>query len=406
VAKWKCQLYIFLVLVFYIEDAESAVAKENTFTATAQVTQVYDDNFFKTNADAIALNPLLIGVDREEIISAYSVSSLIDWNYSKQNFIVDLEITRNEFSNNPAFDNTSKDLNATWGWQLGHFFQGKIRSGYTTSLASFVDNQSLALEGAERKERKHLFEGEWLPSSAISTKLTFTKIELDYSGTEITINEREADVVTLGIYYRKADDSEFGVKVINNHTVFPNRTFEANSSIDSGFDLTTYVIETKLNVSYKSDFSGRFGWETLKNENLNERDYSDWSFRLAYNWQATEKLLISMNVKNEVSPSQSLIATYRRSQILALNAYFNINGKNRLSVAAEMEERKLIADNTLEDLQGDIIEDNMSLTANWSFQPFVHFMTDVGYQLSERDSSLNSRDFDSRVFYISAKATW
>lgn len=397
----------FLLLLIGTILTGQAIAKEgDSIRPYVNLLSKFDDNFYKLDSDVDPQNSGLKNSKRSDILTSLSAGLNIDLDYSNQNFFINTQVSDNRFANNPQFDNKSANYNGIWNWQIGRKFSGQFGYKYDKSIASFVDNQALAVQGSSKINRQVYAVGNWLVHPSWRTGVRLSGSKLDYIKTTNDLSNQENKSFQVNLDYLTLKGSSFGFRLNNSQTRFPARNYQAGSLVENQYNLTTYLATSDWKISAKSRIQGQFGWESLKNKNLSERDFSDWSFNVAHLWSLSSKLSAKTKIWNEVSPSSSLLATYERSRGISLSSSWSVTPKSTFMASASRETKDLEGDPGFI-LQSSSVSDRyINATVTWDYQATDNLNLTLNYQRSLRDSSLQNRDYTSNSIFSAIKAIW
>lgn len=382
-----------LLLSFQVNAKEG-----DTFRPYVQVSLSHDDNLYKADSDSSIDVPSL-----SDTIRTIAAGLDVNFDYSKQNFILNTEVANTHFSKNDRFDNQSGSFDGAWNWKIGRQLVGNFQYDYSKIQASFVDNQALALEGADKVNQTLSYTANWLINPSWTAGIGLSGSTLDFINTDLEFNNRESRSANVNVNYKTTKGSKFGFKVRRDTT---NLDRQNNAFTESNYTLSSYVLTTDWNVSGKSRLQGEAGWESLKNQRLSQRDFSDWSMNLTHIWMPTGKYSLRTKVWNEVNPSNSLIATYQRTKGIKLSATWNLSTKNFLNFSGERKNNDLEGDPGFISSSEKLRDRYLNASAAWGYRPVDNIDMQLGYQYSKRQSTANNRDFKSNSVFALLKATW
>ena len=398
-----CQLVVvFITLPFSFFNV---AAEKNSFSPYVFVSVSYDDNFYKVSPEYISENLLLDGNKLDDTIKSSGAGIDVDWNVSKQKISLNALITDNAFANNVQFDNKSKQYQAKWNWHFGKALSGAVSSSYDKSLASFIDNQFLALAGANKIRRTNSFDVKWRihPEWQIGSEVA--KKSIGYSGTDSNDNDFNTEVIGLNFAYLTETENNIGIRLTRQDTDYPNRVF-TDGGLDNYYKTNSLGMTFDWHVTEKSNFSGFMGYESLSYSNTTERDYKDWSANISYALFVSNKFKIQSKIWNEVKPSQSVIANFQRSRGGEVSSTWLIGAKSLLSLSLERENRLLDGIFTDGSSQLFIEEDYHNFESSFSYELAEYVNIQLGAAISKRKSNSISRSFNSKMVFSSIRIIW
>ena len=392
----------FLASVAWVTHSQEV----NTFEPYIQASYIYDDNLFKVDEDNPLTNSPLQSSDYADAIRALSVGLNLEYNVSKQNFLANVNIVDNKFSNNPQFDNVSKSYRAQWNWVAGKRLSGYLGAKYDVKLASFVDNQQLALLGADKKELSEYVKANLSLSERWQFGAEYSERELDFQEVSIDFNDRDSTKTELTLDYKTKEGNILGVSAATTDIKFPYRELNPVTLDDNEFQLNNYALNSRWSISPGFIVNGRIGWEKLEYKNYESKNYTNATFRLANIWKPTSKLQITTSVWQEVSPSLNPIATVRRERAIRVSPIWQISVKQSLELMFEFQ-NDVLRDNPFADSNDDVLDEDLITTyAQWSYQPTQHITIQSRIQKSKRQSDGVFRNFDSNLVFLNIQARW
>jgi hypothetical protein len=200
------------------------------------------------------------------------------------------------------------------------------------------------------------------------------------------------------VRYRNTLNTRVGVRVRYTDADLENEQDVNGIPVDNDYEETEISGVFYWEGSAKSSLEARLGYTDLKYKEFSDRDYQGTSGRLTYRWVVTGKTRINIDAWQETSTQQDEITTYvltrgmrirpiwsvtRKITLLGEVTYYNddYKGSNDFSVA----------------LGGARREDDIwiyGIRASWSPRDWVKLS--LGYRNQNRDSTVDSNDFDDQ----------
>ena len=78
-----------------------------------------------------------------------------------------------------------------------------------------------------------------------------------------------------------------------------------------------------------------------------QRDFEDWTFRAAYDWQPTDMLTLNAIARREISPLDDTYSTFVLLTGIALNPTLRLTDKTKLTATLDYSEREYLNDPSL-----------------------------------------------------------
>ena len=378
----------------------------NKFEPYVQASYVYDNNLFKVDEDDPLINSPLLSSDYSDAITALSVGLNFEYNLSQQNFIANVNITDNKFKNNNQFDNVAESYLVQWNWLAGKRLSGYVGAQYDIKLASFIDNQQLALLGSNKKEQSEYARANLSLSERWQVGAEYTQKELDVQEVSIDINDRDSIKTELFLNYKSKEGNLFGISAASTDIEFPFRELNPETLDDNEFQLNNYFLNSQWTISPSFIVNSRFGWEKLEYENFGSKNYSSATFRIVNIWRPTGKLQLRTSIWQEVNPSLNPLATIRRERVFRFLPNWRVSAKQSFEILFEFQ-NDVLRDNPFTDGNDDVLDEDLITTyLQWNYQPSEHITIQSRVQKSKRQSDGVFRNFDSNLVFLNLQVRW
>ena len=393
-------------LLFVTVSSLTNAQVPNKFEPYVQASYVYDNNLFKVDKDNPLTNSPLQSSDIADAIRALSIGINFEYNVSKQNVIANINLTDNKFDNNNQFDNVAKSYLLQWNWLAGKRLSGYVGAQYDIKLASFTDNQQLALLGADKKERSEYAKANLSLSESWQLSAELTQKEIDFQEASIDINDRESIKTAISLDFKTTVGNVFGISAAKTDMEFPFRVLNPETLDDNEFQLTNYAINSQWTVSPNFILNTKFGWDKLEYKNFASKNYSSGTFRIVNIWRPTSKLQLRISIWQEVSPSLNPLATVRRERIFRFLPNWRISTKQSLEMLFEFQ-NDVLRDNPFTEGNDDVLNEDLITTyVQWNYQPIERITIQARVQKSKRESDGQFRNFDSNLVFLNLQVRW
>ncbi len=254
---------------------------------------------------------------------------------SRQRLSANFNWTHTRFEKFDYMNNNLKSANGNWNWFLGNRLEGNMGASYIQSLMPNTFQPGIR---AIRTEQIQFINGAWHfhPSWRLNGEYTRYDLNVNSSLEIMRFLARTEDRFEGGIDYVTASKNTIGVlfrNVLGNFTNPPQQS--------SNFDYDQKEVLTKINwiVSAKSRFLWTGGWVERKNDELTQRDFSGFNARLAYTWQPTDKLGLTINGWRQTGSPQNLTASFSLNTGASIVPSWNITEKVRFEGDLSYETR-------------------------------------------------------------------
>ena len=387
------QAFVAVVCMLF---ALSSVAKDgDTFRPYFSISMTQDDNLLRYDSKLV----LPDDVEVSDTVLQTRVGVDVNWELSRQNFIVKAELSDSKYSNNSRLDNQGESIKAVWNWQVGSKLTGGIGYSRDQVLASFNDNQVVALSGAKRSTQKLFVNGFWLLHPDWRAGINFSNLLTDYDNNTSAAANTDDNSAEFSLFYLGFAGNSVGVKLRKNNTEFPDRVFNGLSRIDNQYQLSSVLMQLNWQFAGKSILQGQLGMESLTNKHLAERDYSDITAKITYQISPTGKFQFRASAWSEISSSWIFDAAFQRVQAIEISPVWQMSSKNSLMLRYMLE-------NVIYDGKSGATDGRQSASIFWLIRPVHNLSVTVGYSNNQRDSSRLFRDYESSMFTVQTKLIW
>lgn len=318
-------------LVLLSSSMASASVIGRVFKPYGNYTFTADDNMLRIR-DRVDPEPLLGTRNLFDISHRLTGGMMFEKQISRQRLTANANFTHTRFERFSQINNDLKSINGNWNWYLGNRLEGNMGASYVQSLAPFLFQPGLK---NIRTEQTAFFNGAWRFHP--SWRLTADYLRYDLStGSNSASNifrflNRTEDRFEGGIDYITAHRNTVGIDFRYAIGDFPVLVRAPDGSArDNSYDQKEVMSRVVWAVTGKSNFTWRGGWVERTNASFSERNFSGFNARLAYQWQPTEKIGLTVNGWRETGALQALTASYSLNTGVSVIPSWNISRKVRL----------------------------------------------------------------------------
>ncbi len=390
-----------------------AAAKEgDTFRPFISAGHFYDSNLFRLADDEYP------GMQRDDRYNLVNAGINVDWKPGRQQFIASATKTLVRYDHNTYLDFDGDDLKATWNWRLGNRFSGNLGATQSTSQSSFGDI-GLVNNQVDRKRYFGRAEWEFHPRWRIGGGLE----SMDNSNSAPTQFSqdfnRRAQEVFLG--YRTPKGSSLRGQVRRIDAEFPNLQCLQNDFpvcfmvADNSYKQTEYNVLGDWPFSGKLTLRGQAGWVDRQYENTlrdysnlfvpdfkPRPDYSGFTGRVAADWYATGKTLLSVAAYRELGGATDINASSVLKHGASVNGVWLVREKWRMNAGVTYENRDFKGDPGTSQPQRN--DDTVSATLSLTYTPIRVVSLDVGVSAGRRDSNIAVEDYKFHSMFVNVRA--
>ncbi len=266
---------------------------------------------------------------------------------SRQRLSANFNWTHNRFEKFDFMNNNLKSANGNWNWFLGNRLEGNMGASYIQSLMPLTFQPG---SRTIRTEQTQFINAAWHfhPSWRLNGEYTRYDLNINSPIEVARFLARTEDRFEGGIDYVTASKNTIGVQFRN---VMGDFTNPPQQSSNFGYDQKEVLTRINWIVSAKSRFLWTGGWVERKNDGniqsdgrtqFDERaqlDFSGFNARLAYTWQPTDKLGLTINGWRQTGSPQNLTASFSLNTGASIVPSWNITEKVRLEGDLSYETR-------------------------------------------------------------------
>lgn len=328
--KNRYLLSCFLLLLGGMPSKSHAVASpDDTVKPYIASTLLYDSNFLRLsdNTDPV---PLTGQSDKSDFIKQVAAGVDVDWQVSRQHFIVKANVNQNWFQNFTFLDYTGWDTLAQWNWQLGNNLDGEIGYSNREALGGFgqlngvvdnlINNQRAFANGG------YLFH----PNGKIKLGWFRTQTEFDAASREFSNNTEDNAQVEL--QYLSPTGSTLGLRIIGTDGEYPERDIPPGSTQDNAYTRMNYALTWDWHSNSKTRIGGLVGYVQQDYEHFGFRNFDDIIAQVNLNWQASEKTILDLSARRLVSQADNLFSSF----VLTQGIWFDFSWQATPKIAVKL----------------------------------------------------------------------
>lgn len=377
--------------VVLLTPFSAAMAALDDFSPYVYARVLHDSNLFRFSGSQEAI--VATGDDKKDDTIGYLGAGLkSDLKVSRQHLFLDADVAKVQYDHFDDLDHTRIRGRAAWGWQAGNLWNGNLGYLYSKELRSFNQNSN------PQKDMRTAHTGYFDAGYQISPDwaLVGAANYVDTSYQEEDNLDRVASTGQLEAQYRNTLNTKVGLR-----TRYTNYDFKNDQNV-AGFLVNNDYTETVVSGvfywegSAKSSLEASLGYTMLRYDQLNDRDFNGVSGRLTYYWVITGKTKLDLSVFRETSSLNDQITTYVLSQGISLRPVWSVTRKISLEgqLAYTNDDFKG-EDDARQALGLQKRKDDTwiyGVSAKWTPRDFMSVR--IGYRGENRDSTVNTEDFD------------
>lgn len=380
-------LFVFLTIPCGI-----SIAAIDKFSPYAYTKVLYDSNIFKMSGDEEAIARLGDN-NRDDTIGYLGAGFDSDLKLSRQHLLLQAQVERAKYDTFDDLDHTNVQGIATWAWQVGNLWSGNLGYDYVRRLRSF--NQDQTPEKDMKTGKKGFLDAGYQihPDLRLIAGITLS----DVSFQERDNLDRDANSGRFEFQYRNTRNTRVGLRA----------EYTANDLNDqdvAGISISNDYKETEISGlfywegSAKSNLEARFGYTTQSYDDLDDRDYNGTTGSLTFQWLVTGKTTIDFSTWRETSTLFDEVTTYVLSQGVSIQPSWSVTPVITVSAEGSYENDDFKGENDIRTALGGQRRDDDTwrgrISARWD--PRDYLSLSIGYERTDRDSSIELNDFDDK----------
>jgi len=380
------------VLTVALSPFCASYAALDKFSPYASVRVMRDDNVFRAadNEEDETITNLVAGFDS-------------DLKLSRQHILLTGIVDQAKYKNFGRLDNTGLDGRATWNWQLGNLWSGRLGTRYNREMSSFT--QDPTGEKDMRTKKVRFLEAGYQLHPDLRLTAEFDVSDVTYQDRK-RLN-RDTTGTQFDVLYKNTLNTKVGIRVRHMKN-------ELNDSVVSGvlvsndFDETTVSGLLFWEATGVSSLEARLGYTDLRYDDLDDRDFQGASGRLTYISKLTGKTRVDIAIWQEISSLRTEISSYVLAKGVSILPRWSATPKIYVEGEVSFTKDDFKGTNKINQSLGLPQRDDDTwlyrLTVNWDPRRFVHVV--LGYRNENRDSSNSVRDFDDTQIDFKVQLTY
>lgn len=298
----------------------------------------HDDNLLR-----VADNDPGFGGQRDDNWRQLDAGASFDQMIGRQRVQASVQLSKVNFDYFSQLDYDGKDARATWNWQLGNEFEGKIGASYMQVLAPYTDLRSS--ERNLRVQHSTFADGAWRFHPSWRLRAGVAENRYSYELLSQLPNNRRERAVESGIDYLVASGSEIGLNV---------RRLEGRYSYRRPFALATddfgqneYRLRISWLASAKATVNLLAGWTTRLQNAFGPGRVNGVTGRLAVTYAASAKTSFDAALWRDFAPIESNVVSYTLNRGASVTANWQPAARVRVGANASAEQRDYSARNAV-----------------------------------------------------------
>jgi exopolysaccharide biosynthesis operon protein EpsL len=327
---------------------------------------------------------------------------VFDKTYRRQRLAAVARLSRVNFDHFKQLDYDGKDLEASWDWQFGNQFDGKLGALYEQVLAPYTDFH--VSERNLRKERKQYFDGGWRFHPSWRARVGYTSDKFTYEAPSQRVNNRTEETSELEADYLAKSGSTIGLVLrrISGRYPFgrPLGPFVLNN------DFTQDEVKARIDwvASGSTTVQALAGWARRDQPSFGGPT-NGVNGRISAIYAPRGKLSFNAALWRDFAPVESTIVSYTLNRGASIGASWEPAAKLKVDASAVYERRafnaRLVFDGST-DLRDSLR--SATLRAVWTVRPLILLSAAFAHQSRSGSVVLGTGSFTSNSISFNANA--
>ena len=263
--------------------------------------------------------------------------------YGRQRIAASAQVSQVTFKHFSQLDYDGKDARATWYWQVGSQFEGRLGASYIEVLAPYTDLRTS--ERNVRVQRSGFFDGAWRLHPRWRVQAALRDDRFRYELFSQRPNNRRERAVEAGLDYVAPSGSEAGLVLRRLEGRYPFRRPFALATDD--FDQDEVRVRINWLASAKTTVNLLAGHTSRNQDAFGPDQVSGLTGRLSAAYAASAGTSIDAAVWRDFAPIESSVVSYTLNRGASIAAAWQATAKVQASASASFERRAYGARNAL-----------------------------------------------------------
>ena len=374
------RLLFCLAVLLPVGVSKAAIDK---FEPYAYARVLYDSNLFRVSGD--------FSDEEDETITHLGGGVETDLKLSRQHLLLDLEVDRALYRDFDDLDHTRVEGVGTWAWRVGNLWNGNLGYKYDRRMSSF--EEQFVREKDMRTTNTGFFDAGYQihPDWRLKAGLEYS----DVSYQDRKRLERDATAGLFEVQYRNTRNTRVGVRA-----KYTDNDLREQDVL--GVSVNNDYTEREISgVFYwegtgKSALEANLGYTDQSFDELDERDFQGTTGRLIYHWKISGKTKLDFSVWRETSTKSDEISSYVLEKGVEIRPVWQATPKISIFGDVSYVDADFKGQNEVVTALGGQRrnDDTWKYRIGTRWRPRQYMQFSLSYRREERDSSIDTRDFD------------
>ncbi|MGE0030826.1 MAG: XrtB/PEP-CTERM-associated polysaccharide biosynthesis outer membrane protein EpsL [Steroidobacteraceae bacterium] len=304
-----------------------------------------DDNVFRLAPEADPLTELGVS-SRGDSYWTTAFGIKVDAPVRRQRIVAELRFDRQRYERFDVLDLDGHQGQVVWHWQAGERSNGRVGYGESLAQASLANVQG----GVQSSTPNVLETRQWLGDAALALTTRWRieggvqRLRHENSADEFSPSDATVDSVRLGPVYVTGAGNRVGASLQHIEGRLPNPQIVAGAPVDNDYRQDGAEAFVEWRVGGRSRVTARAGRVRREFQEVPQRDFDGWTWRLGLEWQPADKLLLGATAAKEVSATEQVDVGLVRVEGLTLTAAWKPRDKIDVACTLLRADREYLGD--------------------------------------------------------------
>ncbi len=386
------------LLVLIVEsiplNSYAVFSPDDTFKPYVSSNMLYDSNFLRMSN---SVNPVAVTgkSGTNEFMKQVALGLDIDWMVGRQKIVINTNFNQNWFQNYTGLDYLGWNNTVQWNWQAGNDLQGEI--GYTNKEVLGNFSQLNGLIANLLNTQKYSANGAYMFHPSGRIKFGYFRADYTYADSSRAFSNLIEDDGDLDLQYLTTSGGYLGVHLQLVKGRYPQRSFPNSSDLDDAY--TRFVYEFTWDWSTadsKLRIDGAGGYNQQNYAHLSVRDFGSTAGRINMHWQISEKTLLELSLKRQISQSSNINASFMELQGVYFNPKWQPVPKLDVVVPLYYYQQLYLGETGVASVTPQLSNNTTGIGLNFIYKPldYINLGTVLNYE--KRDANIITRTYETK----------
>jgi exopolysaccharide biosynthesis operon protein EpsL len=364
---------------------------------------LYDDNLFRQPSSA-QLTPGILGLHRDDLVERLSAGVQGSWTLARQRFELNAHADDNRFEHNDQLNNVSANAKATWDWQFGSRWSGRLGADYSRLMADFANNlileKDLLTQRGSFAGASYLLGTRWVLNADVRWASTTHSAEIR------RVENDDIRTQKFGLEFRLSPTDSLGWNYQHSNANYSADPLSNTDLYSRNFDESASVFWLKYALGGKTDLNVQGGYLRRNYQNAAIGSYSGGTGRATLKWHPGAKTEIALTGWRDLTAYADAESNYFVTTGARIAPMWTPTDRITTSIAAAWERQNYIgSDATVFDdpMRHDTVR---SAQLNAIYVPRSALELDLTYRREQRSSNRSSLTYVDNLAMLGIRVTF